>query len=172
MTTCKLPRCARLESRGGYPNEVLSAHQLRVFLNQLLQAEARKLYSNLGFFAFSFSLVDGSFAVFGMANFLAGAEATHAGGRFQRNFRDGKLLAATGKKLGYVLDGVVGLGWSRGLLAGCRDAVVLPACALVFVFVGVVSIGGIVGCGATPRWTGKSARPHTIGPHIGHAAAA
>src|SRR6202020_650862 len=141
----ELPRRARQESRGGYPCEFLSPLQLRVFLHQLLQAEARKLYSNLGFFAFSFSLVDGGFAVFRVEIFLAGAEATHAGRRCERNFGDGKLLTTTGEKLGYVLDGVVGLGWSRGLLAGCRDAVVLPACALVFVFVGVVSVGGLVG---------------------------
>ena len=84
-----------------------------VFFHQLLQAEARKLYSNLGFFAFSFSLVDRSLAIFWMANLLAGAESAFAGGRFERDFRNGKLLAASGEKLGDVFDGIVGLGRDR-----------------------------------------------------------
>src|ERR1700679_748600 len=72
----------------------LRALQLRILLHQLLQAEARKLYSNLGFFAFSFSLVDRSFAIFGMANLLAGPESAPSGGLFDRGFRQGKLLSA------------------------------------------------------------------------------
>src|SRR4029077_185376 len=36
----------------------------------------------------------------------------------------------------------------------------VPGGALVFVFVGIV--GAFGGCGASPRWTGEGARPHTI----------
>ena len=81
-----------------------AALQLGILLYQLLQAEARKLYRNLGFFAFPFSLIDSSFAIFGMANLLAGAESALAGGLFERGFRDGELFAAAGKELRDVLD--------------------------------------------------------------------
>src|ERR1039458_5578505 len=103
-----------------------SALQLRVLLHQLLQAEARKLYSNLGFFAFSFPLIDRAFAIFGMANFLAGAESALAGGLFERRFRHGEFLAAAGEELGYVFDGIVGFGGNGGLLTGRRDAAAVP----------------------------------------------
>src|SRR5580704_12712477 len=87
-----------------------SALQLGILLHQLLQAEARKLYRNLGFFAFTFALVDGSFAVFGMADLLSGAESALAGGLFDLRFGDAELLAAAGEELGDILDGVVGAG--------------------------------------------------------------
>ena len=64
----------------------LSSLQLGVLLHQLLQAEARKLYRNLGFFAFSFALIDGAFAIFRMADLLAGAESALAGGLFDGSF--------------------------------------------------------------------------------------
>src|SRR5208282_3030527 len=92
-----------------------SALQLRVLLHQLLQSEARELYRNLSFFAFSFSLVDRPFAIFGMPHLLPGAESALAGRLFHPRFRDGKFLAARGKELGNVLDGVVGLSWRSGL---------------------------------------------------------
>src|ERR1700691_4831488 len=119
--------------------EVLGALQLRVLLHQLLQAEARKLYSNLGFFAFSFPLVDRSFSILRMANFLAGTESALTGGLFWKRFRDREFLAAAGEELGDVLDGIVRLRWNRGLLAGCPDAGTLPGRALIFVFVGIVN---------------------------------
>ena len=92
--------------------------QLGILLHQLLQAEARKLYRNLGFFAFSFALVDRSFAIFRMANLLAGTESALAGGLFDRRLGDGELLAAAGEKLGDILDRVVGTGRGRGLWPG------------------------------------------------------
>src|SRR5260370_17789777 len=134
--------------------------QLGIPLHQLLQAEARKLYSNLDVFAFSFALVDGSLAVFGMANLLAGAKSALAGGRFSRWFWDCELLAARGEELGDIFDELVVLGRCGGLLAACRGAGAPPAYALVFVFVGVMSIG-VMG-GASPRWTAGSGRPHMI----------
>src|SRR5580658_5065584 len=134
--------------------------QLGILFHQLLQAEARKLYSNLGFFAFSFALVDRPLAIFGMPNLLARPESALAGGLFDRRFWHTELLPARGKELGNVLDGVVGLGRSRGLLAAGLSRARSPACALVLVFVGVVRVA-VVRCGTAPRWTGKSARPHT-----------
>src|SRR5258708_10987590 len=100
----------------------LGALQLGILLDQLFQAEARKLYSNLGFFAFSLALVDGSLAVFWMADPLAGTESALSGGFFERSFRDSELLAAAGAKLCGVFDRVVGLGGSRGTAAGLRPA--------------------------------------------------
>ena len=82
--------------------------QLGILLHQLLQAEAWKLYRNLGFFAFSFALVNGSFPVLRMPDSLPRAESALARGFLDRSFRDGKLLAPAGKELGDVLDGVVG----------------------------------------------------------------
>src|ERR1700722_5878302 len=128
----------------------LGALQLGILLHQLFQAEARKLYSNLGFFAFSFALIDGTLAVFGMADALARAESALAGGFFRSGFRDGEFFAAAGEKLGDVLDGIVGLGGGGNFLASCSDTAAPPSCALVFVLVGIMNIG-IVGCGASPR---------------------
>src|SRR4029077_20191404 len=95
--------------------------QLGVLLDQLLQAEARELYRNLGFFAVSFALVDGSFAIFRMADFLAGAESALACRFFDFDFGDGELLTSAGEELGDVLDGVVGFGGRErlgGIAAG------------------------------------------------------
>jgi hypothetical protein len=94
--------------------------QLGILLHQLLQAEARELYRNLGFFAFSFAQVDRAFAIFRVTDFLAGAESALAGRLFDGRFRNGKLLAAAGEELGDVLDGVVGAGRGCGLLPGGR----------------------------------------------------
>src|ERR1700733_3500557 len=155
------------------------AFQLGILLHQLLQAEARKLYRNLGFFAFSFSLVDGSFAIFGMADLLAGTESAFAGGFCWRCFGDGELLAAAGKEFGDVLDGVVGLGRGGGFLpAGLRCARP-PGCTLVFVFIRIVNVG-IMGFGVSPRWTPRlrsgqapeGGRPHMARAYSGCAAAA
>src|SRR5487761_477338 len=53
-------------------NSKSSALKLRIFFHQLLQTEARKLYSNLGLFTVSFALVNGSLAIFGVLHFLSG----------------------------------------------------------------------------------------------------
>jgi len=90
---------------------------------------------------------------------LAGAESALAGGFFDRRLRDGELLASRGEKLGNVFDGVVGFGRSRGLLTVGLNRAALPACALVFVFVGIVSVGCVVGCGASPRRAAGGGRP-------------
>src|ERR1700680_1532390 len=99
MIPCPPPHSARLDSRGGCPYGSLGPLQLGILLHQLLQAEARKLYSNLGFFALSFALIDGSFSVFGMADFLAGRKAALASGHFYGRFRDGELFATRGAEL-------------------------------------------------------------------------
>jgi len=72
------------------------------------------LYRNLGFFAFSFSLIDRAFAVFGMADLLPGTESSLARGLFDGNSRHAELLAAAGEKLRDVLDRVVGLSREGG----------------------------------------------------------
>src|SRR5260370_27039743 len=95
-----------------FPNYsiALSALKLGILLHQFLQAEAWKLYSNLGFFAFSFALIDRAFAVFRVAHLLSGAEAALAGGLFYGHLGDGELLAAGREELSDVLDRVVGPG--------------------------------------------------------------
>ena len=83
--------------------------QLGVLLHQLLQAEAWKLYRNLGFFAFSFTLVDGSLAVFGMTDSLSRTKSALARRLFDRSgFGSAEFFAAAGEELGDVLDRVVG----------------------------------------------------------------
>src|SRR5260370_9985472 len=131
------------------PNDsiVSSPLQLGILLHQLLQAEARKLYRNLGFFALSFALVDGSFSVFGMADFLAGTKAALARGLFYRGFRDRALFATRSEELGDVLDRVVGICRRCGFVARSigRDTAGIiaasPTHALILVFVGI-------GCGS------------------------
>src|SRR5208282_2545459 len=93
-----------------------SALQLRILLYQLLQAEARELYRNLGFFAFSFSLVDRALAIFRMAHLLPGAESALASRLFDRRLGNAEFLSPRGKELGDVLDGVIGHSRSGGLL--------------------------------------------------------
>jgi len=73
------------------------------------------LYRNLGFFALSLALVDGSFAVFRMADALSGLEPALARGLLDDRFRGAEFLAAAGEELGNVLDGVVGAGRDSGL---------------------------------------------------------
>src|SRR5262252_7285830 len=82
-----------------------SSLQLGILLHQLLQAEAWKLYRNLGFFAFSLPLIDGAFAIFRMANALSGAEPAPALGLLEgRRFWNAELLAAAGEEFRDVLD--------------------------------------------------------------------
>src|SRR3954468_12186247 len=81
--------------------------QLGVFLHQLLQAEAWKLYRNLGFFAFSFALVDGSFAIFRVPHSLSRTESSLTGRLLDRRFRNAELLPAAGEEFGDVFDRVV-----------------------------------------------------------------
>src|ERR1035437_474456 len=97
-----------------------------------------------------------------MADLLAGAESALACGLFDQSLRDAELLAAAGKELGYVLDGVVGTSGGRGLLPAwrCGRSAIVPGSALVFVFVGIVRTLG-VSCGASPRRTAGGGRPHT-----------
>src|SRR3974390_2565042 len=90
-----------------FENSGLRALQLRIFLNQLLQSKPRKLYRNLGIFPIPFSLIDRTFAIFRMADLLAGAEAALAGGFLGSGLGEIELLATRREKLGYVLDRVV-----------------------------------------------------------------
>src|SRR3954452_1450865 len=103
MQITKLPNYKITKSLSGFL-------QLGVLLHQLLQPEAWKLYRNLGFFAFSFPLVDGSLAVFGMADALSGTESALAFWLFDRSgFGNAELCASAGEEFGDVLDRVVGV---------------------------------------------------------------
>src|SRR5450631_2609709 len=61
------------------PNSLLCLLELRVALHQFLQTEARELYRNLGVFPIPFALIDRSFSVFRMLDFLARTESASAG---------------------------------------------------------------------------------------------
>src|SRR5882757_2554295 len=113
----------------------LRAFQLRVLLHQLLQTEARELYRNLCIFPISFALIDRPFAVFRMLDLLSGTKSALARGLFHRQLRDMELLAAGGKKLGNVVDGVV-VSYRRRRF--CLDPSRIPTGALVFIFVRIV----------------------------------
>src|SRR5205823_2281364 len=90
---------------GGVVNpEPLCSLQLCIFLDQLLQTESWELYRNLRVLTFSFAQVDGALAVLGVANLLAGAEASFAFGLLYRDFRQVELLAAGSEELGDVID--------------------------------------------------------------------
>src|SRR5581483_173835 len=150
------------------PHAALRSFQLRVLLHQLLQTETRELYRNLGIFPISFALIDRAFAIFWVANLLAGPEAFLAGGRLNRNLGQRELLPPRGKKLGNVVDRVVGLAGVALRLAmpGARG----PGRALIFVFVGVVRVLR-EGVGASPLRAGEGARPHAASrPRTGCAA--
>src|SRR5581483_10265002 len=115
--------------------------QLGVLLHQCFQAEAWKLYSNLGVFAFSFAAKHRSLAEFGVANFLTGPESALPGRLRNGHSGPGKLLAARGEELGDVVDRVVGragVGSAFGLPSG-------PVGGLVSSLVGVVRRSGLVG---------------------------
>src|SRR5258706_10894988 len=85
--------------------------QLGEFFDELLQSELGELYRNLRVVPFAFALVDGAYAVFGMADALARTEAALAARLGGGNFRHGEFFPARGEELGDVVDGVVGCGW-------------------------------------------------------------
>src|SRR5262252_418341 len=91
--------------------------QLRILLHQLLQAEAWKLYRNLGFFAFSLALVHRSFAVLRMPHPLSRTKSALPRRLFhRRRFRHRKLLPPAREEFRNVLDRVIGSprhGWFR-----------------------------------------------------------
>src|ERR1700719_4922991 len=76
------------------------ALELGILFHQLLQAEAWKLYRNLGFFAFSFALVDRPFAIFRMPYPLPRTKAALACRLLDgRRFPDRELFAASREEL-------------------------------------------------------------------------
>src|SRR5579859_409009 len=139
--------------------------QLSVLLHQLLQAEAWKLYRNLGFFAFSFALVDRAFAVFWMADSLAGTKSAFPCRLFDRShLGHGELLAAAGEEFGDVLNRIVGpRSDSRfcGASVASTWVAAVPRCALIFIFVGIVRTLGIVSSGTSSRGTAEGCRSYT-----------
>src|SRR5215831_2570539 len=135
--------------------------QLGILLHQLLQSEAWKLYRNLGFFAFSFTLVHRALAIFGMSNSLPRTESALARRPFDWRPRQSEFLASTGEKLRDIFDRVVGAGgrsWFRRSYAALCIVSTTPDRALIFVFVRVVR--GLAGNGASSRRTALGARPH------------
>src|SRR5436305_5026642 len=141
--------------------------QLGILLHQLLQAEAWKLYRNLGFFAFSLALVDRSFAVFRMTYSLPRTESALTGRRFhRRRFRDAELLAAAGEELGNVLDGVVGARRDSWLRTATTAATrIVPRRTLIFVFIRIVRAFAVVrrrtSSRGPPRLRSRQAIPGT-----------
>src|SRR5579864_1007312 len=116
--------------------------QLGILLHQLLQAEAWKLYSNLGFFAFSFALIHRSLTVLRMPHSLSRTKAAFAR-RFLdgRRFRRRELLAPASEELGNVFDRIVGAGRDRRLgSASIPPAGIsrMPRRTLIFILVGVM----------------------------------
>ncbi len=158
--------CSPGQPRAAVPTSLLDHFQLRVLLHQLFQTEARKLYRNLGFFTFSFALVDGALAIFRVADLRSWAESLLAFGSFdgqlwgRLNFfpREAKNSAMLSMELyfGPVLD-------ARTASPGA------PCCGLVFVFVSVVSVASRNLRGFAPP-DGAGPRPHTSRPHAGAAA--
>src|ERR1051326_5041295 len=138
--------------------------ELSVLLHQLLQAEAWKLYRNLGFFAFSFALVDRALTVFWMADPLAGAKSALTCGFFDRSrLGHGELLAAAREEFGNVFNRIVGpRSDSRfcGTSIASTWVAAVPRRALVFIFVRIVRALGIVGSGASSRGTAEGCRSH------------
>src|SRR5262249_3343218 len=113
-----------------------------VFFHQLFQSESWKLYRNLGVFSFTFAAKDNAFAVLGLPDALSRTKGVDPSGLLHRELRPVELLAARGKELGDVLDGVV----SRpGVAAAAWRARALPVTlvhrALVFVLVVVMPLG-------------------------------
>src|SRR6267378_4325724 len=82
----------------------LNLLQLRVLFYQLLQAEARELYRNLGVFTVSFTLIDGSFAILWVTHFLPRPETFFAPGLFHWHFGQTKLFPPGSKKLRNIFD--------------------------------------------------------------------
>src|SRR5256885_12913865 len=70
----------------------LNLFQLRVLLYQLLQAEARELYRNLGIFTVSFTLVDGPFAILWVTYLLPRSETFFTFGFFHWHFGETELF--------------------------------------------------------------------------------
>src|SRR5579864_2691258 len=156
--------------------------QLGILLHQLLQAEAWKLYSNLGFFAFSFALIHRSITVLRMPHSLSRTKAALARGFFDgRRFRHRELLAPAGEELGNVLNRVVStgrdgrLGWPSVPPAGISS---MPRSTLIFILVRVmgrlsrVSRRARVGTGAfarpADRRSATSPRAHLLNQGPGH----
>src|SRR5205823_772171 len=103
---------------------------------------------NLGLFSLTLALVDGSFAVFGMADALPGAESFASGGFGDRHLRTAKFFPTRGKKFRDVVDGVVR---RPGILAGALDW--RPGRGRL-VFVLVIEMGGNRLC--NPRLASRS----------------
>src|ERR1700756_1161579 len=150
------PRPCKTSPPGALP--VLSFFQLRVFLHQLLQAEARELYRNLGFFTFSFALVHRTLAIFGMADLLSRSESSLTFDVFHLPFWQLEFAATRGKELGNVVDGVVTLARVRAVLLGIAAA--SPASALVFVFVRIMRRVVVKALCSMLSWDRRGARPY------------
>src|SRR5579872_56242 len=125
--------------------------QLGILLHQLLQAEAWKLYRNLGFFAFSFALIDRSLAVFRMSHLLSREEPALSRRLFDRLcLGNAELLASAGEKFRDVFDRVVGLRGHGLLRSACVPPVRLsgmPRGALILILIRVMRGVGIARVG-------------------------
>src|SRR5882757_6123047 len=117
---------------------LLRPFQLGILLHQLFQTEALKLYRNLGIATLALATVDDSFAIFRMANVLAGLK-----GRPRYRLRFGRLgnaelLSARREKLRNVANGIVNGAGIAALLLSAVARGFGGIRALVFIFIRIV----------------------------------
>src|SRR5205085_10747927 len=163
LSIAAVARRAHKESacRTAWAVAVLRSLELSILLDQLLQPEPWELYRNLRVFTVSFPLVHSALAIFGVPHLLSWAKAPLPFWLLDGHLGQVEFLAARGKELGDIVDGVVAFGRIGGLrlAPGWR----LPTRALIFVFVRVVRFRRVFGhCGASLRWTPGSTRPRLI----------
>src|SRR5689334_17869519 len=122
---------------------------MSVLFHQLFQSESWKLYRNLGVFSLAFAAEDHALTILGMLHTLSGTKRAAACGLVYRDLWPGKLLAARGKELRNVIDGVVartviavapGPGLNPGTAAALIALALIVCRALVFIFVAVVAL--------------------------------
>src|SRR5215472_17250958 len=121
--------------------------QLGIFLHQLLQPKAWKLYRNLGFFAFSLALIYRAFTILRMPDSLSRAESALARGLSDRSFGQREFLTAAGEKFGNVLDRVVSLGRNCGPTGTSPTPIAMrrtPRRTLILIFIGIMGALGMV----------------------------
>src|ERR1019366_7231513 len=140
----------------------LRLFQLGVFLDQLFQAESRKLYRNLRIFPVPLAFVHRAFAVLGMTDALSGPESSASGGLGNLNLGPRKLLPARGEELRNVVDGVVG---RPAILAALRLVATVMRRALIFILVSVMPAGGGI---ASRRIRGPSRRSQVLEQSLGN----
>src|SRR5215471_14514256 len=89
----------------------LNSFQLSVLFHQFFQPESWKLYSNLGVFSLSFTLVDSALTIFGMLDPLAGPECPAASCLLYGDLRPRKFLSTRSKEFRNIFNRII--FWTR-----------------------------------------------------------